>query len=81
MPARTFTDEERQARREADRRRTREAVEALRASDGWQNWLALGCHCHNYTLFIWRASVLAGKESGRPPSTTCHQRWRASEVE
>jgi hypothetical protein len=36
-----LTDEERQARREADRQRTREAVEALRATHGWQQWLSL----------------------------------------
>jgi hypothetical protein len=36
MPTKTTTDAERQARREADRQRTREAVDALRASDGWQ---------------------------------------------
>ncbi len=44
MPARSLTDEERQARREEDRRRTREAVEALRASEGWQQWLRLRHH-------------------------------------
>jgi hypothetical protein len=46
MPTRTntLTDEERLARREADRQRTREAVEALRASDGWQKWLRLRRH-------------------------------------
>src|SRR5207247_3813306 len=50
MPAQTLTDEERQARREADRQRTREAVEALRASDGWQQWLRLRHHFHTYSL-------------------------------
>jgi antirestriction protein ArdC len=50
MPARTLTEQERQARREADRRRTREAVEALRASEGWQTWLRLRHHFHEYSL-------------------------------
>lgn len=50
MPTNTLTDEQRQARREADRRRTREAVEALRASDGWQQWLRLRHHFHTYSL-------------------------------
>jgi len=50
MPAQTLTDQERQARREADRQRTREAVEALRASDGWQQWLRLRHHFHSYSL-------------------------------
>jgi len=52
MPTRTFTDHERQGRREADRRRTREAVEALRASEGWQRWLRLRHHFHTYSLLI-----------------------------
>jgi hypothetical protein len=52
MPANTLTDEQRQARREADRQRTREAVEALRASDGWQQWLRLRHRFHTYTLLI-----------------------------
>jgi hypothetical protein len=50
MPATTFTDEERQARRDADRQHTREAVQALRASDGWQQWLRLRHHFHSYSL-------------------------------
>jgi hypothetical protein len=50
MPKRTFTEEERQARREADRQHTREAVEVLRASEGWQNWLRLRHHFHDFSL-------------------------------
>jgi antirestriction protein ArdC len=50
MPTTTSTEEERQARREADRQRTRQAVEALRASDGWQRWLRLRHHFHTYSL-------------------------------
>jgi hypothetical protein len=46
----TLTDEERQARREADRQRTREAVQALRASDGWRKWLSLRRHFRTYSL-------------------------------
>jgi antirestriction protein ArdC len=45
-----LTDEERQARREADRERTREAVERLRGSDGWQRWLDLRHRFHHYSL-------------------------------
>jgi hypothetical protein len=52
MPKRTFTEEERQARREADRQRTREAVQALRASEGWQNWLGLRHHFRDFSVFI-----------------------------
>jgi hypothetical protein len=50
MPTSTFTDEERQARRQADRQKTRDAVEALRASDGWQQWLRLRRHFSEYSL-------------------------------
>jgi hypothetical protein len=52
MPTATMTEEERQARREADRQRTREAVEALRASDGWQQWLRLRRHFRAYSPLI-----------------------------
>lgn len=47
---RLLTDEERQARRDADRERTRKAVQALRASDGWQQWLSLRRHFRTYSL-------------------------------
>ncbi|MGO9976224.1 MAG: ArdC-like ssDNA-binding domain-containing protein [Solirubrobacteraceae bacterium] len=50
MPTATLTEQERQARREADRQQTREAVEALRASDGWQQWLRLRRHFREYSL-------------------------------
>jgi len=50
MPEETFTDAERQMRREQDRQRTREAVEALRASEGWQNWLRLRHHFRDFSL-------------------------------
>jgi len=47
---RALSDEERQARREADRERTREAVEALRSSDRWKQWLRLRRHFRTYSL-------------------------------
>lgn len=50
MPTPTLTEEERQARREADRQKTRDAVEALRQSDGWQQWLNLRRHFRTYSL-------------------------------
>jgi hypothetical protein len=52
MPTKTKTvsNEERQARRDADRQRTREAVRALRASDGWQKRLGLRRHLRTYSL-------------------------------
>ncbi len=39
MPRKALTDDERAQRRQADRDRAREAVDALKASDGWQRWL------------------------------------------
>lgn len=50
MPSKTFTEAERQARREADRERAKEAVEALRTSDGWQGWLRSRRHFAEYSL-------------------------------
>jgi hypothetical protein len=43
-------DVARQERREADRRKSREAVEALRASEGWQHWLAARRYFRRYSL-------------------------------
>lgn len=45
-----LSDDERAARREADRQKAREAAEALKTSDGWQRWLALRRHFHRYSL-------------------------------
>lgn len=47
---RPLTDEQRRARRDADRQRTRDAVAALRASHGWQQWLSLRRHFRTYSL-------------------------------
>lgn len=49
MPTK-LSDEERQARREADRERAAEAVEALKTSEGWQAWLALRRHFRTYSM-------------------------------
>src|SRR4051794_10625565 len=46
----TLTDAERSERREADRQKAREAVEALKTSDGWTRWLALRRRFHAYSL-------------------------------
>jgi len=50
MPRKALTDDERAARRQADRDRAREAVDALKASDGWQRWLSSRRHFHLYSL-------------------------------
>lgn len=45
-----FSEAERQARREADRQKSLEAVQALQSSEGWQRWLACRRHFHQYSL-------------------------------
>lgn len=50
MPRKQLTDAERDARREADRQKSQEAVEKLRSTEGWQQWLALRRHFHTYSL-------------------------------
>jgi len=50
MSRKRLTDDERAARREADRQKAREAVEALKTSEGWQRWLSLRRHFHRYSL-------------------------------
>lgn len=44
------TELERQQRREADREKSRAAVEALTSSEGWKAWLASRRHFHAYSL-------------------------------
>jgi antirestriction protein ArdC len=44
------SDEERAERRAADREQMREAVEALRSSEGWQRWLKLRRHFRTYSF-------------------------------
>lgn len=50
MSTKQLTDAERQQRREADRAKARQAVEALQSSEGWQRWLSLRRHFHRYSL-------------------------------
>ena len=45
-----LTEAERQERREADREKTREAIEALRNTAGWKRWLRVRRHFHKYSL-------------------------------
>jgi antirestriction protein ArdC len=47
---RSMTEEERAERRAAEREQMREAVEALRTSEGWQRWLKLRRHFHGYSF-------------------------------
>ena len=50
MARRRLTDAEREERRRRDRERSRQAVERLRTSEGWQRWLSLRRHFHRYSL-------------------------------
>src|ERR1019366_9439677 len=45
-----LSDEERAERRRAEREYAREAVERLRSSKGWQQWLGTRRHFHTYSL-------------------------------
>ena len=47
---RVLSDEERAERRRADRAFAAQAVEQLRSSEGWQQWLAARRHFHAYSL-------------------------------
>jgi antirestriction protein ArdC len=54
MPTKTKrrppTEEQRAERRAAEREQMREAVEALRTSEGWQRWLKVRSHFHTYSF-------------------------------
>lgn len=45
-------EEERAAKRAAERRQMAEAIEALRSSEGWQRWLTVRRHFRTYSLLI-----------------------------
>jgi antirestriction protein ArdC len=45
-----LSEEERAARRAADRKLMSDSVEALRSSEGWHRWLSLRSRFHNYSL-------------------------------
>lgn len=47
---RPSTEAERAERRAAEREQMREAVEALRTSEGWQRWLKVRRHFHDYSF-------------------------------
>jgi hypothetical protein len=46
----SITDAERAERRRVDRAFARQAVEQLRSSEGWQQWLTSRRHFHTYSL-------------------------------
>jgi hypothetical protein len=56
---RRLTDEERAERRRADREFSRQAVERLRSSEGWQTWLAVRRHFRRYSMV--NQALIAGQ--------------------
>ena len=46
----SLSESERAEKRAADREYARQAVEALRTSDGWRRWLTTRASFHNYSL-------------------------------
>jgi hypothetical protein len=47
-----LSDAEREERRHAALERARNAVEALKTSDGWKRWLRVRRYFHRYTVVI-----------------------------
>lgn len=47
---RTYTDEERETKRAAERELQQQAVEDLRSSEGWQRWLTTRSRFHRYSV-------------------------------
>jgi hypothetical protein len=62
-------DAERAERRRADRAFACQAVEELRSSEGWQQWLTSRRHFHPYSLIIWSRCMSSALGLG-------HARWR-----
>ena len=58
-----LSEAEREQRRSAERERVKEAAEQLLTSEGWQRWVRARSMFRRYCVVIWRASVLARKES------------------
>lgn len=75
MPKRIqLTDAEREQRRAADREFVQHAVNALRTSDGWQNWLTTRRHFHSYSL---RNQLLIASQQPNATRVAGFQAWLA----
>ncbi len=77
-----LTDAERAEKRAADREYTKQAIEALRTSDGWRRWLTTRASFHRYSLanqlliamqrltshcLLGEDGLIIGSSSGRDP--------------
>ncbi|HEX4306481.1 MAG TPA: ArdC-like ssDNA-binding domain-containing protein [Solirubrobacterales bacterium] len=59
------TEEERTERRAAEREQMRQAIEALRTSEGWQRWLGVRRHFHGYSFHNQLLIAMQGPEATR----------------
>lgn len=55
----------------ADREHARQAIERLRSSDGWRQWLATRRHFHTYSLVILGPGRRRRVACGRCRLVTC----------
>jgi antirestriction protein ArdC len=69
---RPSTEEERAERRAAEREQMREAVEALRTSEGWQRWLKVRRHFHNYSF---HNQLMIAMQLGHATQVAGFRRW------
>ena len=67
-----LSDEERAARRAAEREQMREAVEALRTSEGWQRWLKVRRHFHDYSF---HNQLLIATQLGEATRVAGFRKW------
>jgi antirestriction protein ArdC len=76
MPTKTKrrppTEEERAERRAAERERMGEAVEALRTSEGWQRWLKVRRHFHDYSF---HNQLMIAMQLGHATRVAGFRRW------
>jgi antirestriction protein ArdC len=78
MPTKTkstrksLTEDERAERRTAEREQMREAVEALRTSEGWQRWLKVRRHFHTYSF---HNQLMIGMQCPEATRVAGFRRW------
>jgi antirestriction protein ArdC len=66
------TEEERAERRAAERDQMREAVEALRTSEGWHRWLKVRRHFHSYSF---HNQLMIAMQLGHATRVAGFRRW------
>jgi N-terminal domain of anti-restriction factor ArdC len=68
----SMSEEERAERRAAEREQMREAVEALRTSEGWQRWLKVRRHFHTYSF---HNQLMIAMQLGHATRVAGFRRW------